>query len=85
MIEALTLFAPPSIFFGTEDQPGGSCLIDCARFHFFEHMHIWFVGNDAREPSDGGVGRGSRQNKRRCKPTGDGFGASAGEAVTAAR
>jgi hypothetical protein len=34
-----------TIFFGTEDQPAGSHLIDWARFHFFDQVHLWFVEN----------------------------------------
>ena len=33
-----------TIFFGTEDQPAGNHLIDWARFHFFDHLHLWFTG-----------------------------------------
>ncbi len=32
-----------TIFFGTEDQPTGNCLIDWARFHFFDQIHLWFT------------------------------------------
>ena len=35
-----------TIFFGTEDQPSGSRLIDWARFHFFDSIHLWFTDND---------------------------------------
>ena len=31
-----------TIFFGTEDQPNRSRLIDRARFHFFDRMRLWF-------------------------------------------
>ena len=31
-----------TIFFGTEDHPTRSCLIDRARFHFFDRMRLWF-------------------------------------------
>ena len=31
-----------TIFFGTEEQAGASQMIDCARFHFFDSMHLWF-------------------------------------------
>jgi len=33
-----------TIFFGTEEQTGASQMIDCARFHFFDSMHLWFSG-----------------------------------------
>jgi Plasmid encoded RepA protein len=32
-----------TIFFGTEDQPAGNHLIDWARFHIFNHLHLWFT------------------------------------------
>ncbi|HKT10681.1 MAG TPA: replication protein RepA [Terriglobia bacterium] len=32
-----------TIFFGTEDQPTGNHLIGWARFHFFDHLHLWFT------------------------------------------
>jgi hypothetical protein len=32
-----------TIFFGTEDQPNGNRLIDWARFHFFDQLHLWFT------------------------------------------
>jgi hypothetical protein len=31
-----------TILFGTEDQPDGDSVIDWARFHFFDEMHLWF-------------------------------------------
>jgi hypothetical protein len=31
-----------TIFFGTSDQPGGKLLLDWARFHFFDRLHLWF-------------------------------------------
>jgi len=42
-----------TIFFGTEDQPGGNTLIDWARFHFFDRMQLWFnaSGEQATVPS----------------------------------
>ena len=56
MVEGFRRIFAATIFFGTEEQPGGSCLIDCARFHFFESMRLWFAGNEAEEPSDCGEG-----------------------------
>ena len=32
-----------TIFFGTEDQPTRNHLIDWARFHFFDQIHLWFT------------------------------------------
>jgi hypothetical protein len=40
-----------TIFFGTEDQPNSNRLIDWARFHFFDHLHLWFT-DDAGDHSN---------------------------------
>lgn len=40
-----------TIFFGTEDHPAGSHLLDWARFHFFDHVHLWFTKNSKCCPS----------------------------------
>ena len=40
-----------TIFFGTEDYPAGHKLIDWARFHFFDHMKLWF----STEEHNGGI------------------------------
>ncbi len=31
-----------TIFFGTNDQASGALVIDWARFHFFDRIHLWF-------------------------------------------
>ena len=31
-----------TIFFGTNDQANGTLVIDWARFHFFDRLHLWF-------------------------------------------
>ena len=31
-----------TIFFGTTDEPNGKPVLDWARFHFFDCMHLWF-------------------------------------------
>lgn len=31
-----------TIFFGTNDQTNGSLVVDWARFHFFDRIHLWF-------------------------------------------
>ena len=31
-----------TIFFGTNDQASGTLVIDWARFHFFDRIHLWF-------------------------------------------
>ena len=35
-----------TIFFGTEDHPSGTRLIDWARFHFFDQIQLWFTDRD---------------------------------------
>lgn len=42
MVEGFQRVFAATIFFGTEDHPDGTRMIDCSRFHFFEHMHLWF-------------------------------------------
>jgi len=39
-----------TIFFGTEDQAGASRMIDYARFHFFDAMHLWFSSVERPQP-----------------------------------
>ena len=34
-----------TIFFGTDDQPGGNRIADGARFHFFDRIRLWFHDN----------------------------------------
>lgn len=31
-----------TIFFGSNDETNGSLVVDWARFHFFDRMHLWF-------------------------------------------
>ena len=50
MVRGFQRIFASTIFFGTEDQPGGSRLIDWARFHFFDEIHLWFTKND-KSPS----------------------------------
>ena len=50
IVEGFKRIFAATIFFGTEDQPSSSRLIDWARFHFFEHMRLWFAQGDAEEP-----------------------------------
>ncbi|MGH9440422.1 MAG: replication protein RepA, partial [Terriglobia bacterium] len=42
IVEGFQRVFAATIFFGTEDQPAGNRMTDCARFHFFEHMRLWF-------------------------------------------
>src|SRR5215470_11137401 len=39
-----------TIFFGTEEHPGRSTLIDRARFHFFDRMRLWFSKQEPHQP-----------------------------------
>ncbi len=40
-----------TIFFGTEELPGGASVVDWARFHFFDRMKLWFNTNEHQQPS----------------------------------
>ena len=44
-----------TIFFGTEKNPSGARLFDFSRFHFFDHMRLWFSSDsevqDATPPA----------------------------------
>src|SRR5215467_338427 len=46
MVQGFQRIFASTIFFGTEEQPSGSRLIDWARFHFFDHIHLWFAENE---------------------------------------
>ena len=41
MVQGFQRIFASTIFFGTEEQPSGSRLIDWARFHFFDQIHLW--------------------------------------------
>jgi hypothetical protein len=47
-----------TIFFGTEDHPAGRILVDWARFHFFDHMKLWF-SSEERNSAFGGEDQGN--------------------------
>ena len=34
-----------TIFFGTDERPNGARVVDFSRFHFFDHMRLWFDPN----------------------------------------
>ncbi|MGH9396652.1 MAG: replication protein RepA [Terriglobia bacterium] len=38
-----------TIFFGSEDNPSGDRILDWARFHFFDHMQLWFTGHQQEQ------------------------------------
>lgn len=43
-----------TIFFGTTDQPAGKPVLDWARFHFFDRLHLWFRHDEpATVPASG--------------------------------
>jgi hypothetical protein len=42
IVEGFQRVFAATIFFCTEEQAGSSRMIDCARFHFFDSMHLWF-------------------------------------------
>jgi hypothetical protein len=41
-----------TIFFGTEDHPSGRTFIDWARFHFFDHMKLWFNTDETNHDAE---------------------------------
>src|SRR5215467_3347547 len=46
MVQGFQRIFASTIFFGTEEQPSGSRLIDWARCHFFDQMHLWFAEHE---------------------------------------
>ena len=53
MVQGFQRIFAATIFFGSEDQPGGDTLIDWARFHFFDHMRLWFsTARDSGSPPE---------------------------------
>ena len=40
-----------TIFFGTEEQRQKSAILDAARFHFFDRMHIWYNREGTGNPN----------------------------------
>lgn len=42
IVEGFKRIFSATIFFGTEDQPGGGNMVDWSRFHFFYRMKLWF-------------------------------------------
>ena len=43
-----------TIFFGTEEQSQETALLDAARFHFFDRMHLWCHREGAMNPNGDG-------------------------------
>ena len=50
MVQGFQRIFASTIFFGTEEQPAGSRLIDWERFHFFDHVDLWFAEQHERCP-----------------------------------
>jgi len=44
-----------TIFFGTNDQPDGKVLLDWARCHFFDRLHLWFHHGEPTQPGASGT------------------------------
>lgn len=40
-----------TIFFGTHDHPDANRLVDSSRFHFFDHLHLWFAPDHVKSPA----------------------------------
>ena len=40
-----------TIFFGTEEQRQKAIIVDAARFHFFDRMHIWYNRDGTENPN----------------------------------
>jgi hypothetical protein len=40
-----------TIFFGTHDHPDANRLVDSSRFHFFDHLHLWFTPDHTERPA----------------------------------
>jgi hypothetical protein len=50
MIEGFKRVFAATIFFGTEQQPNRTAIVDLARFQFFDRMHLWFNTREQQEP-----------------------------------
>ncbi|MGH9402319.1 MAG: replication protein RepA [Terriglobia bacterium] len=42
-----------TIFFGANDQTSATVIVDWARFHFFDRMHLWFHTAEEESPAPG--------------------------------
>jgi hypothetical protein len=52
IVEGFQRVFAASIFFGTDDRPGRNQMTDCSRFHFFDHMRLWFADLAPGEQTD---------------------------------
>ena len=50
MVQGFQRIFASTIFFGTEEKPTGSRLVDWARFHFFDQIHLWFTEHQQCPP-----------------------------------
>jgi hypothetical protein len=50
MIEGFKRVFAATIFFGTDQQPNGTAIVDLARFQFFDRMELWFNTREQQEP-----------------------------------
>ena len=50
MVQGFQRIFAATIFFGSGDQPGNNTVVDWARFHFFDDMHL--VAGAGRKPAD---------------------------------
>ncbi len=49
MIDGFMRVFAATIFFGTDQQPNGTAVVDLARFQFFDRMHLWFNTREQQE------------------------------------
>jgi hypothetical protein len=51
MVEGFKRVFGATIFFGTGEEPAANRMIDFARFHFFDSIHLWFSEAGGQHPS----------------------------------
>jgi hypothetical protein len=54
VVEGFKRIFASTIFFGTEDHPAGRSLVDWHRFHFIDHMKLWFNPDERPHYGQGG-------------------------------
>jgi hypothetical protein len=52
IVDAFKRLFASTIFFGTEDQPARTVVIDWARFHFFDEMKLWFSAENTHAQAE---------------------------------
>jgi hypothetical protein len=50
LVEGFQRVFAATIFFGIEQQLESPTVVDLARFHFFDHIHLWFNTSEQQEP-----------------------------------